>query len=72
MKRETLLLSATQMAERAGVPLTWLKAEADAGRIPSLRVRSRRMFLSSAVESALARLATPIEIGTNREAGGQG
>jgi hypothetical protein len=57
MRRETLLLSENQMAEKAGVPLPWFKEEVDAGRIPYVAVRSRRKFLPAAVESALTKLA---------------
>jgi len=57
MMRDTLLLSLAPMAEKIGVPVNWLRAEAEAGRVPSIMVHNRRMFIASTVESALAKLA---------------
>lgn len=39
------------------LPKGWLKIEADAGRIPCLRVNSRRMFDLQAVRTSLAERA---------------
>ena len=38
---------------RLGLSAAWLKAEADAGRIPCLRARQRLLFDPEAVERAL-------------------
>jgi len=40
-------------AARLGVPAAWLSNEADADRIPFLRVGRRRMFNVEAVEGVL-------------------
>ncbi|MEI8195462.1 MAG: hypothetical protein WCI73_06100, partial [Phycisphaerae bacterium] len=40
-------------AVRLGVPVAWLRAEADAGRIPCLRVGRRLMVNQQTVEAAL-------------------
>ncbi len=40
-------------AHRLGVPRAWLQREADAGRIPCLRVGRRRMFNLEAVRETL-------------------
>ena len=42
-----------ELAGTLGLPLAWLKAEAAAGRIPSLRVGRRRLFDVEAVRDAL-------------------
>lgn len=46
-----------QTAHRLGVPTAWLKREADAGRLPCLRVGRRRMFAPDAVRAELDRRA---------------
>jgi hypothetical protein len=38
------------MARRLGVPSTWLKGEADAGRMPHLRAGSAYLFDAESVE----------------------
>jgi len=43
-------MSLTAMARRLRVPSTWLRAEADAGRIPHLRAGSALLFDPEAVE----------------------
>ncbi|MCZ6651778.1 MAG: hypothetical protein O7D91_01990 [Planctomycetota bacterium] len=45
------------LAAALALPKGWLKHEADAGRIPCLRVNSRRMFDLQAVRDALAERA---------------
>jgi len=45
------------MARRLRVPAAWLRAEADAGRVPHLRAHKRYLFSPPAVEKALARRA---------------
>jgi hypothetical protein len=46
-----------QLAQRLGLPAAWLKAEANAGHLPSLLVGRRRLFDADAVRGALPRLA---------------
>ena len=46
-----------QAAARLGVPTAWLKREADAGRLPCLRVGRRRMFAPDALRAELDRRA---------------
>lgn len=46
-------VSITEASRRFGVPITWLKAEVEAGRIPSLRVGRRLLFNLESVEQAL-------------------
>ena len=51
------LLSLSRMARRLGVTRQWLRDEADAGRIPSLKAGSRYLFNPVAVQEALAAIA---------------
>jgi len=51
---DTKLLSLNNISDQTGLPASWLRTEADAGRIPCLRVGSRRMFNLAAVMKALA------------------
>lgn len=55
-----------QMAHRLGVPTAWLKREADAGRLPCLRVGQRRMFAPDAVRAELDRRAGVVSIRTHQ------
>lgn len=48
------LLTLHQLAERTGLPVAWLKREADAGRLPCIRAGRRRMFVPGAVLRVLA------------------
>lgn len=41
------------LAQRVGLPEAWLRREAEADRIPSLRVGRRLMFSIEAVEAGL-------------------
>lgn len=43
-----------ELAERTGLPVAWLKREADAGRLPCLRVGRRLMFDLEAVRLVLS------------------
>jgi hypothetical protein len=43
--------------KRFGLSLNWLKAEAEAGRIPSLRIGRKFVFDPEAVEQALLQRA---------------
>lgn len=47
-------VSAIELASELGLPLTWLKAEAKAGRVPSLQVGRRQLFDADAVRRVLA------------------
>jgi len=47
------LLTVVALARRLGLSAAWLKAEADAGRIPSLKVGRNLRFSALAVERAL-------------------
>lgn len=48
------------LSRLTGLPVSWLRAEADAGRIPCLRAGRRRMFNIGLVMSALSeRSLTP-------------
>ncbi len=48
------LLPLAPMARRLRVTTGWLRAEADAGRVPCLRAGTRYLFASEAVERVLA------------------
>jgi hypothetical protein len=50
----TIYISAMELASELGLPLAWLKTEAKAGRIPSLRVGRRQLFNVESVRRALA------------------
>lgn len=47
-------LTLGDLAERTGLPVAWLKREADARRIPCIVASRRRMFDLEAVHKALA------------------
>jgi hypothetical protein len=49
-----LLLTVYDLSERTGLPLAWLRREADAGRLPCIRAGRRRMFDLAAVMNELA------------------
>lgn len=51
------LLSVAELSDRLNLPMHWLRREADAGRLPCIRVGRRRMFNLGAVLVALAELA---------------
>jgi hypothetical protein len=50
---ENELLTLRQLARRLQVSQAWLKAEAEAGRIPSLPAGGRYLFSLAAVQNAL-------------------
>ena len=63
------LLTTLQLAKLLGVPIAWLRAEAVAGRIPSLLAgRRRRLFNAHAVEQCLLERAATTN--TSAESGG--
>jgi len=51
------VLPANQMARYLGVPVSWLKSEADAGRVPHLKAGKSYLFNPEAVEAVLAKRA---------------
>jgi hypothetical protein len=51
------LLKTGQMARSVGVPVRWLKAEAEAGRIPALKAENVFLFNPDVVVSLLAERA---------------
>jgi hypothetical protein len=57
-KRTAPVLSLGRMARHLGVTADALRALAEAGHVPCLRVGMRLLFSPSAVETALGRLAT--------------
>jgi hypothetical protein len=62
MENDTIrLLSLPALAEAIKLPESWIKAEADAGRIPHLKVGKRYRFNLSAVIFALAARAAQFE-----------
>jgi hypothetical protein len=48
------LVSINELADRTGLPVAWLKREAEAGRIPSTQAGRRRFFDTAAVLKALS------------------
>jgi hypothetical protein len=54
---EPLLLRLPALARELKLPRDWLRAEAEAGRIPCLRVGRKLLFSPRAVEAALAERA---------------
>lgn len=53
----SILLPIGPMARRLRVTTAWLRAEADAGRVPCLRAGKRYLFTPEAVERLLAKRA---------------
>ena len=53
----TQLLSLPELARALNLPESWIKAEANAGRIPHLRIGKRYRFNSETVIRALAERA---------------
>ena len=49
------------LARRLRLPATWLRGEAEAGRIPSLLIGRKRRFSLNAVADVLARRAAETE-----------
>lgn len=48
------LITLNQLSERTGLPVAWLRREADARRLPCIRAGRLRMFDLAAVLKALA------------------
>jgi len=55
---DTTLLPLASTARRLGLPVSWLRAEVLAGRLPCLRVGRRIFFNPAAVRAALAERAS--------------
>jgi len=53
MNTKSTFVSALELSNELGLPLAWLKAEAKAGRIPSLQVGRRRLFDADSVRRLL-------------------
>jgi excisionase family DNA binding protein len=53
----TLLVTIHRLAYRLKLPAPWLRAQAEAGKIPCLKVGRRVLFNPAAVERALAEMA---------------
>jgi hypothetical protein len=51
------ILTLPKMARRLRVTQAWLRAEAEAGRVPCLRADTRFLFAAEAVEAVLAERA---------------
>ncbi len=62
----TSFVPITTLAYRTGLSVSWLKAEARAGRIPFLRMGRRWMFNISAVEVAILERARASDEGGER------
>lgn len=54
METNHALLPVGPMARRLRVKVSWLKSEADAGRVPCLKADTRYLFAPEAVEKVLA------------------
>lgn len=52
-----------KLAYELKLPREWLRDEADAGRMPCLRIEGRYFFNRAAVEQALATRATKNRVG---------
>jgi len=84
MNSTTKLIPLSVTASRLHVPATWLRAEAEAGRIPHLRAGKRLLFDLVVVERILlerARIISPVPINDggramnakrSRQSGGEG
>jgi hypothetical protein len=60
---ETELLTLRQAARRTGVTQTWLRREAESGRVPCLQADKRLLFDAAALERALGERASKSERG---------
>ena len=57
MSDQEILLALRGLARALGLSAAWLKEEADAGRIPSLKAGRRLLFSEAAVRQVLLRRA---------------
>lgn len=60
------LKSLRRMAAQVGVPSKWLKAEAEAGRVPGLCAGNRWLFVPSVVVPVIAAMACPASKGAEQ------
>jgi len=60
-----LFVPLRRAAARLGVPAAWLRAEALAGRIPSLQVGRRLLVNVGAIESVLLERAARAKVGAH-------
>jgi len=51
------VLSTFRIAERFGVPPSWIRAQAKAGNLPHIRAGRRLLFSTEAVTAAIASMA---------------
>ena len=56
-KEVPIICSLPELAEILNLPKAWLRAEADAGRLPHLKIGYRYRFDPRAVQEVLAALA---------------
>ncbi|HEX2973107.1 MAG TPA: helix-turn-helix domain-containing protein [Tepidisphaeraceae bacterium] len=63
MENGNQLLSLPALAQALNLPITWVKAEADADRIPHLKIGKRYRFNREAVTAVLSRRAAQSEKG---------
>jgi excisionase family DNA binding protein len=63
MENNPTLLSLPELSKLLHLPEDWLRAEADAGRIPHLRIGKRYRFNRDAVVRTLAERAAAGETG---------
>ena len=61
METDSHILTLPEIARELRLPERWLRAEADAGRIPHLRAGKKYRFTRPAVERALAARAARME-----------
>ena len=66
---DTAYYSLEAMAAALALPKSWLRDEADEGRIPCLRVGARRMFDLQAVRAALAQQAATVAVESRKPEG---
>lgn len=58
------LVPLASMARRLRVTTAWLRAEAEAGRVPSLKAGERYLFVPEIVEAELLKRAAALPEGT--------
>ncbi len=71
-RKESELINLPGLSRKLGLPVSWLKQEAKAGRLPCLKVGRRFLFNLSAVETALSeRAAASEEESQSRKSAGE-
>ena len=61
------VLGLVELARRYRVPISWLRAEAKAGRLPSVKAGSQHLFNVEAVDRALAERAASTNEGDHQQ-----